>query len=71
MSQQQLKKDIGFFAALTTVIGTVIGAGVFFKPTALYGVTGTASLGLLAWVIGGILTVCAGLTAAELSAAIP
>lgn len=71
LSQQQLKKDIGFFAALTTVIGTVIGAGVFFKPTALYGVTGTASLGLLAWVIGGILTVCAGLTAAELSAAIP
>lgn len=71
MSQQQLKKDIGFFAALTTVIGTVIGAGVFFKPTALYGVTGTASLGLLAWIIGGVLTVCAGLTAAELSAAIP
>ncbi|QEL82848.1 amino acid permease (plasmid) [Bacillus sp. JAS24-2] len=71
MSQQQLKKEIGFLAALTTVIGTVIGAGVFFKPTALYGVTGTASLGLLAWVIGGILTICAGLTAAELSAAIP
>ncbi|MGH0599851.1 APC family permease [Bacillus mycoides] len=71
MSQQQLKKEIGFFAALTTVIGTVIGAGVFFKPTAVYGVTGTASLGLLAWVIGGILTICAGLTAAELSAAIP
>ncbi|MEI4802790.1 APC family permease [Bacillus sp. NPDC077411] len=71
MSQEQLKKEIGFFAALTTVIGTVIGAGVFFKPTALYGVTGSASLGLLAWVIGGILTVCSGLTAAELSAAIP
>ncbi|MBY0039416.1 amino acid permease [Bacillus cereus] len=71
MLSQQLKKDIGFFAALTTVIGTVIGAGVFFKPTAVYGATGTASLGLLAWIIGGILTICAGLTAAELSAAIP
>lgn len=71
MSQAQLKKEIGFFAALTTVIGTVIGAGVFFKPTALYGATGSASLGLLAWVIGGILTICSGLTAAELSAAIP
>lgn len=31
MSQQQLKKEIGFFAALTTVIGTVIGAGVFLN----------------------------------------
>ncbi|MBP0726576.1 amino acid permease [Bacillus sp. RG28] len=71
MSKQQLKREIGFFTALTTVIGTVIGSGVFFKPTALYGITGTASLGLLAWLIGGILTICAGLTAAELSAAIP
>lgn len=71
MSQQELKKEIGFLAALTTVIGTVIGAGVFFKPTAVYGATGTASLGLLAWLIGGVLTICAGLTAAELSAAIP
>jgi APA family basic amino acid/polyamine antiporter len=71
LSQQELKKEIGFLAALTTVIGTVIGAGVFFKPTAVYGATGTASLGLLAWLIGGVLTICAGLTAAELSAAIP
>jgi APA family basic amino acid/polyamine antiporter len=71
LSKQQLKREIGFFTALTTVIGTVIGSGVFFKPTALYGITGTASLGLLAWLIGGILTICAGLTAAELSAAIP
>jgi APA family basic amino acid/polyamine antiporter len=71
LSQQQLKREIGFFTALTTVIGTVIGAGVFFKPTALYGATGSASLGLLAWIIGGILTICSGLTAAELTAAIP
>ncbi|MCD7033620.1 amino acid permease [Metabacillus sp. GX 13764] len=71
MQQDTLKKEIGFLAALTTVIGTVIGAGVFFKPTAVYGFTGSASLGLLAWLIGGVLTICAGLTAAELSAAIP
>ncbi|MDT2045909.1 amino acid permease [Priestia aryabhattai] len=71
MPQQDLKKEIGFLAALTTVIGTVIGAGVFFKPTAVYGATGSASLGLIAWLIGGLLTICAGLTAAELSAAIP
>ncbi|WP_407920411.1 APC family permease [Gottfriedia luciferensis] len=62
---------MGFIAALTTVIGTVIGGGVFFKATAVYGATGTASLGLLAWVIGGVITICAGLTGAELAAAIP
>ncbi|WP_430535323.1 amino acid permease [Listeria rocourtiae] len=71
MENQKLKKEIGFFTALTIVMGTVIGSGVFFKPEAVYSATGTASLGLLAWILGGIITICGGLTAAELSAAIP
>ncbi|WP_163654910.1 APC family permease [Listeria sp. PSOL-1] len=71
MEAQKLKKEIGFFTALTVVIGTVIGSGVFFKPEAVYSATGTAGLGLLAWVLGGLITICGGLTAAELSAAIP
>lgn len=71
MSEQALKKEMGFLTALTTVIGTVIGAGVFFKATAVYGSTGSASLGLLAWLLGGIITICAGLSGAELAAAIP
>lgn len=70
-SSSGLKRNISFFAALTIVMGTVIGSGVFFKPQAVYGATGTASLGLLAWVIGGFITICGGLTAAELSASIP
>ncbi|KGL46283.1 amino acid permease [Listeria sp. SHR_NRA_18] len=71
MENQKLKKEIGFFTALTIVMGTVIGSGVFFKPEAVYSATGTASLGLLAWILGGVITICGGLTAAELSAAIP
>lgn len=67
----ELKKDIGFFPALSTVMGTVIGAGVFFKAASVYAVTGTASLGMLAWFLGGVITICAGLTGAELAAAIP
>lgn len=70
-SSGTLKRDISFFTALTVVMGTVIGSGVFFKPEAVYSATGTASLGLLAWVIGGFITICGGLTAAELSASIP
>ncbi|WP_088810252.1 MULTISPECIES: APC family permease [Listeria] len=71
MENQKLKKEIGFFTALTVVIGTVIGSGVFFKPEAVFSATGTAGLGLLAWILGGVITICGGLTAAELSAAIP
>ena len=66
-----LKKNIGFVAALSTVMGTVIGAGVFFKAAVVSEATGTVSLSLLAWFLGGVITICAGLTAAELAAAIP
>ena len=69
---QKLQKNLGLAAALSTVIGMVIGGGVFFKPQAVYTLTGGApGLGMLAWVIAGILTITAGLTAAEVSAAIP
>lgn len=69
--QSGLKKEISFFTAFTLVMGTVIGAGVFFKPEAVFAAAGTAGLGLLAWFLGGVITICGGLTAAELSASIP
>ena len=67
----ELKRTIGFMPAFMTVIGSVIGAGVFFKAAVIYKTTGTMSLGLLAWVLAGIITICAGLTVAELAASIP
>ena len=69
---QKLQKNIGLAAALSTVIGMVIGVGVVFKPSAVYPLTGGApGLGILSWVLAGVLTITAGLTAAEVSAAIP
>ena len=66
-----LKRNIGFLPAFSTVIGIVIGSGVFFKAAIIYKTTGNVSLGMIAWVLGGIITICAGLTVAELAAAIP
>ena len=72
MENKQLQKNLGIAAALSTVVGMVIGGGVFFKPQAVYTLTGGApGLGILAWIIAGIMTITAGLTAAEISAAIP
>ena len=72
MENKQLQKSLGIVAALSTVVGMVIGGGVFFKPQAVYTLTGGApGLGILAWIIAGIMTITAGLTAAEISAAIP
>ncbi|MDU5109380.1 MAG: amino acid permease [Clostridium sp.] len=69
---KELQKNIGFLAALSTVVGVVIGSGVFFKPQAIYAATnGAPGLGLIAWVLGGLITIAGGLTATEVSAAIP
>ena len=72
MNNKQLQKNLGAAAALSTVVGMVIGGGVFFKPQAVYTLTGGApGLGMISWVLAGIMTIAAGLTAAEVSAAIP
>ena len=72
MEKKQLQKNLGAAAALSTVVGMVIGGGVFFKPQAVYEITGGGpGLGMIAWILAGIMTITAGLTAAEVSAAIP
>ena len=69
---KELQRNLGLAAAFSTVVGVVIGSGVFFKPQAIYTETnGAPGLGILAWILGGIITIAAGLTAAEVSAAIP
>lgn len=71
MSKSELKKEIGLVPALAIVIGMVIGSGVFFKPRAVFSATGAPGLGMTAWILGGIISIAGGLTAAEISAAIP
>ncbi|MBO0423488.1 APC family permease [Enterococcus plantarum] len=71
MEQNQLKREISLFGAFSTVMGTVIGAGVFFKTASVVSFAQSSSLTIFAWILGGILTLCAGLTSAELATAIP
>ena len=70
-NQAHLKRHVGLFAAFSTVMGTVIGAGVFFKVSSVTQNTGSVGMALLAWLAGGILTIAGGLTSAELAASIP
>ena len=66
-----LKKEIGLLEAITVVIGVVIGSGIFFKASTVFKNAGSPMLGILAWVIGGIITMASALTVAEIAAAIP
>ena len=50
-SNTKLKKELGVSAAMSLGVGCVIGAGVFFKPYAIYQATGGApGIGMLAWI---------------------
>jgi len=54
--ETQLKKKYGLFTAISMVVGIVIGSGVFFKAEKILNVTGgDLPLGILAWVIGGVI----------------
>ena len=67
-----LKKNLGVMSAMSIVIGCVIGAGVFFKPYAIYQTTGGApGMGMLAWIFGGVASILAALTFAEVAVLIP
>lgn len=68
---QSLKKDIKLFEATLIVVGIVIGSGVFFKPSAVFGATGAPGVGMLAWVVGGLISIAGALCIAELGSAIP
>lgn len=68
---KELRREIGTFTALATVMGTVIGGGVFFKTASVVAANHSANMTLVVWILGGLLTICAGLTSAELAAAIP
>ena len=67
----ELKRDLGIWAALAIVVGTVIGSGIFRVPQAMILNVGSVPLVFLVWVVGGLLSLAGALTYAELAAAMP
>ena len=54
---QQMRKNLGLATATSLVVGCVIGAGVFFKPYAIYQATGGApGMAIVAWIVGGLIS---------------
>lgn len=71
MEQQELRRDLGLPQAMLTVMGIVIGSGIFTVPAVVFTQAGAPGLGILAWALGGAITLAAGLTVSELTAAMP
>lgn len=56
--ENKLERKYGLFTAICMVVGTVIGSGVFFKAqNVLVATGGDMPLGILAWVITGMLMI--------------
>ncbi|MDF2947856.1 MAG: amino acid permease [Bacillales bacterium] len=67
----ELKREISLSEAIMIVIGVVIGSGIFFKASVVFSSAGSTFYGLMAWVVGGFITISSALTIAEIAAAIP
>lgn len=59
------------WTAISVVIGCVIGSGIFVKPGRVLQATGDSNLAILAWVLGGLISLAGGLTMAEVASRIP
>ena len=70
-STPQLKRNITQFDGIIFVISLMIGSGIFLKPQAVLANSGSSGMALLTWILGGAITICCGLTIAEIAAYIP
>ncbi|HEY0876140.1 MAG TPA: amino acid permease [Vicinamibacterales bacterium] len=66
-----LVRAIGLPSAILIVIGSVVGSGIFLTTGGMAAAIPSASLLLLAWVFGGMLSIAGGLTYAEMGAMFP
>jgi basic amino acid/polyamine antiporter, APA family len=66
-----LERVLGLWSAISIVIGTVIGSGVFLVPSTMIHYVGSVGHLFAVWVIAGTLSLFGALTYAELAAAFP
>ena len=67
----KLHRQLGLFDSTMMVIGIVIGSGIFMTTGLMADALPSASLILVAWILGGLQMLAGALTYAELGAAMP
>lgn len=67
-----MKRDMGFFRAVGLMAGLMIGSDIFYVGAfVLDYVNLSTGMALLAWLLAGIMSLCAGLCYAEMGTAMP
>jgi APA family basic amino acid/polyamine antiporter len=68
---QSLIRGLGLIAAISVIIGNVIGTGVFLKARVMTCNVGSPDWVIIAWIAAGLLSLAGALTYAELTAMKP
>jgi amino acid transporter len=69
--QGSLVPTLGLFTAITLIVGSMIGSGIFRLPANMMVKVQNPLMLILVWVVGGIFTICGALTFAELAGMFP
>ncbi len=70
-TQPGLVRGLGSWAAAAIVVGTMIGTGIFLKPSEMAAEGRSVSVVFAAWIAGGLLSLFGAISYAELGAAMP
>jgi basic amino acid/polyamine antiporter, APA family len=71
MPPPQLKKSIGLWSAVSIVIGSVIGSGIFMRPASMAQRLGSPKLLLLVWLVAGVASMMGAMIYSELGTMFP
>jgi len=63
----ELKRQIGLYAATAITVGNIIGSGIFRSPNSVAQELPGFTPVILAWVLGGVLSICGSLVLTELA----
>jgi len=69
--EPQLKRRIGLYAATAITVGSIIGSGIFRSPHSVAQELTSPAAALLAWALGGVLSMCGSLALAEMAVTHP
>src|SRR6187399_534046 len=66
-----LPRVLGPFDAVTIVVGSIIGSGIFLKVSNIDNLVPSFSAIMAVWLLGGLASLCGCLSLAELAAMLP
>ncbi len=71
MPEKKLHATFGLWTAISIVIGSVIGSGIFIRPSMMASQLGSPMMILIVWTVAGIISMFGAMISAEMGAMLP